>query len=99
MGNPTISFIGLIHVSLDHAQMNKDFGTKIAILNTDSALGETKPKQRGLIEVIACFIWIVVAMRISGRYKNSQLFNTSGSPRVVPTILTPQELARLKSAV
>lgn len=97
--DPKVSFIGLIHTSLDHAQMNKDFGTKIAILNTDTALGEPKPTQRGFIGVIARFFWIVVTTRISGRYKSSQLFNSSGSPRVVPSILTPEELARLKGAV
>lgn len=96
MADPKISFIGLIHSSLDHAQMDKDFGTNIAILNTDTALGEIKPKQRGFIGVITRFIWLVVTMRISGRYKNSPLFNASGSPRVVPSILTPRELAQLK---
>ncbi|MCE2596436.1 DUF6151 family protein [Motilimonas cestriensis] len=96
MANPKISFIGLIHSSLDHAQMDKDFGTNIAILNTDTALGEIKPKQRGLIGVITRFIWLLVTMCISGRYKNSPLFNASGSPRVVPSILTSRELAQLK---
>jgi hypothetical protein len=98
LADPKVSFIGLIHVSLDHAQMNSDFGTKIAILNTHTALGQTKPTQRGLVVVIARFIWIVVTMRVTGRYKHSQLFNTSGSPRVVPTIIAPQELARFKGA-
>jgi hypothetical protein len=99
MSNPKISFVGLIHSSLDRAQMNRDFGTTIAILNTDTALGDTKPTQRGLLGVIARFIWIVFTTRISGRYKSSQLFDNSGSPRVIPTVLTPQELAHLKSAV
>lgn len=97
MADPKVSFIGLIHVALDHAQMNRDFGTKIAILNTATALGETKPTQRGLPGVIARFIWIVVATRVSGRYKNSQLFDASGSLRVVPSTLTPHDLTRLKS--
>lgn len=99
MTDPKVSFIGLIHSSLDHAQVDRDFGKAIAILNTATALGDTKPTQRGLLGVIARFIWIVFTTRISGRYKTSQMFNESGSPRVVPTILTPQELARLKSAV
>lgn len=98
MADPKVSFIGLVHVCLDRAQMDKDFGTKVAILNTDTALGETKPTQRGLMGVIARFIGIGVSTRISGRYKNSQMFNASGLPRVVPSVLTPQELARLKSA-
>lgn len=92
-------FIGLIHSSLDRARMNRDFGTTIARLNTDTAVGDTKPSRRGLPGVIARFIWIVVTTRIRGQYGNSQLFDDSGSPRVVPSILTPQELARLKSAV
>lgn len=79
--------------------MDKDFGTKIAILNTDTALGEVKPAQRGIVGVIARFIWIIVTMRISGQYKNSQLFNAAGSLRVVPSVLTPQELAQLKGGV
>jgi hypothetical protein len=98
MADPKVSFIGLIHVALDHARMNEDFGTTVAILNTATALGETKPTQRGLTRVIAHFISIVVATRVSGRYKNSQLFDASGSLRVVPATLTPQDLTRLKSA-
>ena len=99
MADPKVSFVGLIHSSLDRAQMSRDFGTTIAIVNTDTALGDTKPTQRGLLGVIARFIWIVFTTRISGRYKSSQLFSDSGSPKVVPIVLTPQELARLKSAV
>ena len=99
MADPKISFIGMIHSSLDRSQMNQDFGMQMAILNTDTALGEPKPRQRGLLGVIARFIWIVVTTRISGQYKASQLFNASGLPRVVPTILTPQELVRLKNDV
>ncbi len=99
MDDPKISFIGMIHSSLDRSRMNQDFGAQMAILNTDTALGEPKPRQSGLLGVIARFIWIVVTTRISGQYKKSQLFNASGSPQVVPTILTPQELVRLKNDV
>jgi hypothetical protein len=98
MAGPKASFIGLIHSSLDHARMDRDFGKKIARVNTATALGDTKPAQRGLLGVITRFIWIVFTMRISGRYRTSRMFGESGSPRVAPTILTPQELARLKHA-
>lgn len=87
MADHKVSFIVLIHVALDQARIAQDFGTKIALLSTDSALGDPKPAQRGLIGVIARFIWILVTTRISGRYKNSQLFNATGEPRVVPLIL------------
>ena len=97
MVDPKISFAGLIHTCLDSAQMDRDFGASVAILNTDTALGDPKPKQRGLFGVIGRFIWIVAMTRISGRYRNSQLFNDLGSPLVTPSILSPQELARLKN--
>jgi hypothetical protein len=98
MVNPKASFIGLIHTCLDRIQVDNDFGTKVAVLNTNSALGKPKPKQRGLLGVVARFIWIVVTSRIDGRYRKSPLFNASGSPRVDPKILKPEELANLKNS-
>ena len=97
--DPKISFIGLIHSSLDRSKMDLDFGKNVAIVNTSSATGEPKPKQRGLLGVMLRFLWIVLSMRIGGRYKNSQLFNESGSPIVRPTVLTAEELKGLKGAV
>ncbi|WP_394236789.1 DUF6151 family protein [Pseudomonas anguilliseptica] len=99
MANRKTSFIGLIHTCLDRQKMDKDFGANIAVLNTETALGQPKPKQRGLFGIIARFIWIVATNRISGRYKKSPLFNSSGVPRVIPKILEHDELERLKSAV
>ncbi|WP_244623592.1 DUF6151 family protein [Shewanella salipaludis] len=99
MANRTASFIGLIHSCLDRQKMDKDFGAKVAILNTDTALGHRKPKQRGLLGVIVRFIWILVANRVNGRYKKSPLFNSSGLPRVTPKILGAEEVENLKSAV
>ena len=99
MGNPKASFIGLIHTCLDRSQMDKDFGTHIAVLNTDTALGKSKPKQRGLLGVLARFIWILITNLIGGRYRKSPLFNTSGLPRVDPKILSLEELAKFKSSV
>lgn len=99
MTNPNISFIGLIHTCLDRVQINEDFGASIAVVNTDTALGTPKPKQRGLLGVVARFVWIVLTDRISGEYRKSPLFNASGLPRVDPKILSSEEVARLKSAV
>jgi hypothetical protein len=98
MVDPKFGFVGLVHASLDRARMDGDFGTSVALLNTDTAMGDTKPGQRGLLGVVAHFIWIVATTRISGRYKNSQLFNDAGSPTLVPVVLTSQELVHLKSA-
>jgi hypothetical protein len=97
MADPKIGFIGLIHSSLDKSRMDEDFGTSIALLNTATALGDKKPAQLGLPGVIARFVWILFSTRINGKYKKSPLFNSSGSPVAQTTILTPEELNRLKN--
>ncbi len=99
MANAKVSFIGLIHSCLSAERINDDFGSKVALVNTDSALGKPQPKQRGLFGVIARFIWIVVTSRIGGAYRKSPLFDVSGLPKVAPKILSTEELARLKSAI
>lgn len=97
--DPKISFIGLIHSSLDRPKMDMDFGKNVAIVNTGSATGELKPKQRGLLGTMLRFLWIVLSNRIGGRYRKSQLFNESGVPVVHPTVLSAEELEDLKRAV
>lgn len=98
LANPKVSFIGLIHSSLDHSMMEEDFGTNIAIVNVGSATEESRPKQRGLLGTILRFFWIVLSMRIGGKYRGSQLFNETGDLIVTPLILTAEELKDLKSA-
>jgi hypothetical protein len=99
MASRKAAFIGLIHSCLDRQQMDKDFGADVAVLNTDTALGQTKPKQRGLLGILVRFIWIVVTNRVTGQYRKSPLFNSSGLPRVTPKILRADELDKLKSAI
>ena len=98
LANPKMAFIGLIHTCLDQQRINEDFGTRMAIVSTDTALGTPQPKQCGLAGVIARFIWIVLTSRISGSYKTSPLFDAAGVPRVAPKILSAEELAALKNA-
>jgi hypothetical protein len=99
MADPKVSVIGLVHCCLDPAQINEDFGSNVAVVHADTALGDSRPKQRGLPGVIIRTLWIVYTDLVRGRYKKSPLFNESGSPRTVPTILSPEELAKLKRAV
>ncbi len=97
MLNPKVSFIGIIHSSLDRARMDADFGKTVAEVHADTAIGEPKPKQSGLPGVMLRFIGIVLTTRISGRYRKSPLFNEAGTPIVRPKVLTAEELRRLKS--
>lgn len=96
MADPKAAFIGLIHSCLDRSRMDEDFGTTLAVVNTDTALGTPKPQQRGLLGVIARFMWMMVRSRISGDYRQSPLFDAAGLPRVAPTVLSAAELAGLK---
>jgi hypothetical protein len=98
MASPKIAFIGLIHACLDREKINTDFGTTIAMASVDSALGDAKPAQRGMLRVIARFVYILLTTRVRGQYKNSQLFNATGLPIAEPTVLSLQQLALLKSA-
>jgi hypothetical protein len=85
--NPKVSFIGVIHSCLDRAKMDRDFGKNVAEVNTNAAIGEPKPKQRGILGVMLRFIGIVLTTRIGGRYRKSPLFNESGAPIVRPRVL------------
>lgn len=97
--DPKVSFIGLIHSVLNRAKMAEDFGKNIAIVNVDSAIGEPKPKQKGLPGMIVRFLWIILSMRIGGKYRNSPLFTESGEPVVSPVILSGEELNNLKNTL
>jgi hypothetical protein len=97
--DPKVSFIGLIHSVLNRAKMAEDFGKNIAIVNVDSAIGEPKPKQKGLPGMIVRFLWIILSMRIGGKYRNSPLFTESGEPVVSPVILSVEEFKKLKNTL
>jgi hypothetical protein len=98
MATPKVGFIGVIHSCLDRSNMDRDFGTSIALMHTANTLGDAKLKQRGLFGVIVRILWILLITRISGRYRNSQLFDRSGAPRLTPRVLTAEELMALKSS-
>lgn len=97
MADPKMSFVGLIHSSLDLLSLDRDFGNSIALLNTSTALGEPKPQQRGSIGVILRFAKLLLASRILGRYRETPLFSSTGAPISAPTVLAAAELERLKS--
>lgn len=98
MPDPKMSFVGLIHSSLDASSLDEDFGSSVALINTNTALGEPKPRQRGLVVVILKFARLVLASRMRGRYKQSPLYSSEGRPVVPPNILAAAELQRLKTS-
>jgi hypothetical protein len=100
IGNTTadakLSFIGLISSCLDRTKLDSDFAAEPALVNTNSALGEPKPQQRGLAAVILRFVLLVVGARLSGRWRQSALFLPDGAPRCEPLVLTAAQKTELK---
>jgi len=97
LANPKVSFIGLIHAVLDRERLDADFGTRVAVVNVDSATGDPKPKPKGFLGTILRFLWIILSTRIGGTYKKSPLFDESGELIVNPTVLTAEERRALKA--
>lgn len=80
--NPKVSFIGVVDVMLDKQRLDADFGSDVAVANADSAMGEPKPKNRGIPKVVLNVLKMTVPTWLSGRYQRSELFQ-DGMP-VVP---------------
>ena len=98
MANRKVAVIGLIHACLDADRINGDFGTRIAIVNTGNALGEPKPRQRGLPGVILRALTLAASNLVSRRYLRSPLFDETGIPKVIPRVLDADELKSLKAS-
>lgn len=97
MPDPKMSFIGLIHTAMDLSAIDKDFGEKVAFINTSAAIGEPKPQQRGVVGTIFRFARLVITSRIFGRYKQSPLFTATGAPIAPPRILSSKNSFRSKN--
>lgn len=98
MSNPKWSFIGLVHTCLASEGMDQDFGAKVGAVNTRSAIGDPKPKQRGVLRAIAMFAQIVMSARFNRRYRRTQFFTSSGAPITTPSVLQAAEVEKLKRA-
>lgn len=97
LGTPKIAVIGLIHACLDHDRLGEDFGRGLAIVHTANALGDPKPRPRGLLGVIVRGVALAAGNRVSGRYRGSPLFDEAGAPKATPRILEPEVLQSLKA--
>jgi hypothetical protein len=97
MPDPKMAFIGLIHSALDNDNIEKDFGPVTAWMETQAALGEPKPVQKGVLPVVLRFIGMTLGARLSGSYKKSPLFDLDGQSIVPAEILTSEQLMHLKS--
>lgn len=96
--NPKVSLIGLVHSCMDHASIDRDFGPQVADVNTNSALGESRPRQSGLARTIGRFLVMMAKDRASGRYRRSPLFTGEGKPVADPHVLERAKVDALKGS-
>ena len=91
MNSPGWSFMGLIHTCLAPEGLDQDFGSRVGAVNTGSAIGSPKPKQRGALKAVAIFLRIVISARFNRR-------DSSGTPITTPRVLQAAEVEKLKRA-
>lgn len=99
LSTPNLSYIGLIHtcLSFDRTSLDKAFGQTQMYVNTKSAIGENKPKSAGVLSGTLRLLGMMLKARFDGRYKQTPFFvMESGTPIVVPKVLTDQELKNIK---
>lgn len=96
LAEPQMGFIGLLSNCLDQSRLAADFGSTVARVNTDTAFGEPKPRQQGLVAVVLRFLCLVALCRLTGSWRRSPFFLPDGSVRVAPTVLTAAERTALK---
>lgn len=95
MTSRNMPFTGLLVQCLDSAPVDVAFGPVMATANTQSALGEPKPRAFGLPSALLRILRIVAGSRLSGKYKSNPFFTAAGDPVALPTVLAPDERARL----
>ena len=100
--NIKMSIIGLIHNCLKPVpcSFEEAFGPVRVYVHTRSAKGEVKPKQAGVASGIIRAVGMMLKARITGDYRNTPFFDAvTASPKATPTILSEQELEKLKNVV
>lgn len=97
--NFKLPLVGLIHncLSLEKDLLEKAFGPIRVHVYTKYALGDPKPKPKGLASALPRLVGMLVRPRVDGSYKQSPFFVPgSGTPVAVPKVLSEQELRNVK---
>lgn len=98
MTSRNMPFTGLLVQCLDSAPVEPAFGPVMATANTQSALGDPKPRAFGLPGALLRILRIVAGSRLSGIYKVNLFFTAAGVPVAEPTVLNAEERTRLDTA-
>ncbi len=90
-----VSFVGLLHTCLRTSDKNLDevFGPVRSYNSANTALGEPKPKNRGLLKALGRFVFMLTRARVNGSYRQTPFFNVPGGiPTVLPETFNKQSL-------
>jgi hypothetical protein len=88
--NYKISFVGLLHNCLESSgePLQKSFGPVRCYVNTQSAIGEEKPRARGSGTMLWWAAKTTVKARLNGDYKHTPFFQLeTGNPVATPLVL------------
>jgi Family of unknown function (DUF6151) len=99
--NFKIAVIGLVHNYLTDTErsLNDAFGPIRMHVHTRYAKGDIKPKSSGLLTGIFWVTGMILRARLNGSYKASPFFDPeSGTPIVIPKVLSNRELNDTKNA-
>lgn len=90
-------FTGLLVQCLDSAPLEPSFGPVGARVNTQSAIGEPKPRTSGLLPTMWTILGMVLGSRLSGRYRDTPFFDAAGAPVAAPQVLPADARERLRA--
>ena len=100
--DPKLSYLGLVHSCLgpNPAALDADFGPSHIAISTQHAKGPVKASRLAFLSGTARIIGTVLWARLTGGWKRSPLFrHPDAQPVVPPRVLSPEELAKARSAV
>jgi hypothetical protein len=92
--NYKISFIGLLHNCLETAErpLQNSFGAVRTCANPQGAIGDPKPKAKGMAATIWWVVKTILKARVNGDYKRTPFFR-DGRPIASPRVLSSAERA------
>lgn len=89
MANSKIAFVGLFRQVLasNESRLDETFGDVSCVCNSQSAVSESKPKDRGILKAIVRLGGMMLKSRMNGRYRQSPFFH-NGMPVAEPLVLS-----------
>ena len=90
-------FTGLLSTCLDSLPLTPSFGPVRARANTESAVGDPKPRAFGMAGAVLRIASLILHSRLSGLYRHTPFFSESGAPVARPTVLSAEARAHLRN--